>query len=200
MKRFVFFLVLFFTSRQFLHAQTLNPNYLKDAYRKGFVVPNKDSIYYQRLFFKALPSNFKTFFSYYGWDEKKQMGRPLTGVPPNYFKRIFNSTAYSQLAVIKKIIEISINGIYCPDAIGSFQRSSYEFAEAHNAQFVNELNAFSKPEIVSMWKFYFDYPSSFVRRSVYSKLCKVTALNNRRMVPLITEGYEKAVAKWATHH
>jgi len=200
MKRYVCFLVLFLLSLQFLYAQNPNHNYLRDAYLKGFVVPNKDSIYYQRLFFKALPSNFKTFSRYYGWDEKNQVGRPFTAVAPNYFKRIFNSTAYSQSAVIKKIIEISINGAYCPDAIGSFQRSSYEFAEDHNAQFINGLRTFSKPQIVSVWKFYFDYPSSFLRKSVYGALCKVTARNNKEMVTLITEGYKKAAAKWAAHH
>jgi hypothetical protein len=199
MKRYLFFLVLFVSFTQVLKAQRPDPLYLKDAYRKGYVINSKDSSYYQRLFFKALPSNFKTFNAYYGWDDKDHVGRSLTGIPPHYFNHIFNSTAYSRAEISKKIIGISVNGVNTSPAVSSFQRAGAEFATDHNAEFIRELKTLSKPQIVSVWKFFFDYSNAFLSKTLYEKLHAVTARNDKQMELLMTEGYKKAQAKWAAH-
>ena len=206
MKRYLIFFVLFFSFTQLLKAQNPDPLYVIDAYRKGFIVPNKDSIYYQRMFFKVFPTSFKTFSKYYGWDEKLNVGRPLTAVPPNYFKRIFNAKAYSRAEVIKKIIDVSINGkrYVAPikgksygAATGRFQEDSFNFAMTHPAEFVSVLKTHSEADIISVWAFYMDYPNSKYRKADYKKICGLVAPHAPEMVALITEGYKKDVAKWA---
>lgn len=197
MKKYTFFLVLFFLSVQLLYAQNPDPNYIKDTYRKGFMIHSKDSVYYQRLFFKAFPSNFKTFVKYYGRDKETNAAHPLTSVPYYYFKRFFNSSAYSRKELLKKIIGVSVNGRVYHGAIVAFQEDCFNFALAHNREFIDVLQTFSKPDIVSVWAFYFDYPNNHYRRSDYQKIKELTARNNKNMAALITRGYEKAVAKWA---
>jgi hypothetical protein len=200
MKRYIFFLALFFSSLQFLYAQNPDPHYVKDCFRKGFVIHSKDSIYYQRLFFKAFPSNFKTFARYYGRDEKTHIGQPLASVPSYYFKRFFNSKAYSRKALLKKIIGVSVNGKMIHGAVAGFEEDCFNFALDHNIEFIDVLQSFSNADIVSVWAFYFDYPNSRYRRVDYQKIRDLTARHNKPMAALITRGYEKAVAKWATHH
>lgn len=197
MKRYIAFFVLFFSLTQLLKAQNPDPLYVIDAYRKGFMVPNKDSIYYQQMFFKVFPTNFKTFYKYYGWNDKLNVGRPLTAVPPNYFRRIFNSKAYSRTAVIKKIIGISINAKRHGAAIGQFQEDSFTFAKIHTAEFIRILQTHSKADIISVWAFYMDYPNDNYRKADYKKICSLVAPYNKEMIALITEGYQRDVAKMA---
>lgn len=200
MKRLLFSLVLFLSIAQTLKAQHPDPLYLKDAYRKGFNVPGKDTAYYQRLFFKALPSKFKTFDKYYGWDDRNHIGRPLTDIQPMYFERIFSSTAYSRADIAKKIVSISINGVYGVQAIGAFQRVAIQFAANHTADFLRALQVHSTEQIVSVWKFYFDNPNTYVRKKTYDELRKVVARHNKGMETLLIEGYKKAGVKLAKHH
>ncbi|HWZ36469.1 MAG TPA: hypothetical protein VNW51_09930 [Mucilaginibacter sp.] len=197
MKRYIIFLVLFFSFTHLLKAQDPDPLYVVDAYRKGFIVKNKDSIYYQRMFFKVFPTNFKTFEKYYGWDEQHQVGRPLTSAPPNYFTRIFYAKAYSRTEVIKKIVGISVNAKRLGPAMGQFQENSFKFAMTHTAQFISILKTYSKAEIISVWAFYMDYPNDNYRKSDYKKICNLVAPYDEEMIALITEGYKKDVAKWA---
>lgn len=200
MKKYIFFFALFFSFTQLLKAQNPDYLYVVDAYRKGFNVPNKDSSYYQRMFFKVFPSNFKTFEKYYGWDEQHNVGRPLTSVPANYFRRIFNSKAYSRTEVIKKIVGISVNARRVGPATGQFQGDSFKFAMEHTAQFISILKTYSKADIVSVWAFFMDYPNDNYRKADYKKICSLVAPLDQEMIALITEGYKKDVAKSAHKH
>lgn len=206
MKRCIFFLVLVCSFAQLLKAQNPDPLYVIDAYRKGFMLKNKDSVYYQQMFFKVFPSDFKTFSRYYGWDYQLNKGRPLTSTPPTYFKRVFNSKAYSRAEVIKKIIGISVNARRFNSAsvsdgngpaVGQFQEDSFKFALAHIDEFLKTLQTRSKAEIVSVWAFYMDYPNGNFRKGDYKKVCNLIAPHNPAMVALITQGYKRDVAKWS---
>lgn len=199
MKRYLFFLVLFLSITQVLKAQNPDPLYLKDAYRKGFIVANKDSSHYQRLFFDAFPSNYKTFYKYYGWNKKDNVGHPLTSIPPYYFKRFLNSKAYSRTALYKKVIGVAVNGKGGLEAVGMFQRDCLNSALAHNEEFISVLQKLSQAEIISVWAFYFDFENSYYRTNAYKKAVAVTSQHNKQMVPLITAGYKRSVQYWATH-
>ncbi|WP_214072696.1 hypothetical protein [Mucilaginibacter sp. dw_454] len=200
MKRCVIFFVLFCLFTNLLHAQKFYPSYFKDAYNKGFITKTKDSLYYQRLLFEALPSDFKSFDNLYGWDEVAHVGRPLTATGPHYFPNIFYSKAYSRAKMLKKIIRISVNGELREGAIGRFQQDCFQLALAHNAQFVRVLQAFSKKDIISVWKFYFDQPNEGYRKKVYREIVAITQKNDEAMVAEIKIAYKKANAKWADKH
>lgn len=199
MKRSIFVCALFFMLIGGAQAQKHTVDFYKETYRRGFVTLHSDTIQYQKLFFDTFPSSFKAFKKLYGWTEQTTYGRTLTNVPPYYFSRFFEIKCVSHKALTKKIIDVSVNGVWYADAIALFQQAAYQYAITYNKEFINELQTRSKADIISVWAFYFDYENSIYRKSAYDKLVKATAPNSKNMVALITAGYNKAAAKRKKH-
>jgi hypothetical protein len=198
MKRSVLMLGLFFSITYNAHAQTKNTKVLVDTYNKGFLSKNKDTAYYQKAFFDAFPANFKSLKKEYGWSDNHVTKLPLSIVPPNYFSRFFNMKGVDQHTMMKKMINVSINANWYANAIGTFQQSSVDYVLIHNKEFMKVLKTYSKKDIVSVWTFYYDYKNDTYRKGAYDKMVKVTTLNDKKMIPEITEGYKRSTKNWST--
>jgi hypothetical protein len=199
MKKYIFLAVLFFFLIGSVQAQIATTDYLKETYRKGFVSNNKDTLFYQKEFFKAFPSNFKSFKNLYGWDEKTNLGRPLTNLSLYYFKWFFRTKCVSPKILIKKIIDVSINGVLDADAIARFQQDAFLYAINNNKAFIDVLKGYSAHDVITVWAFYFDYENLAYRKIAYNKIVKLIAPNDKGMITLITAGYKKASARWENH-
>ncbi|MGF7080862.1 hypothetical protein [Mucilaginibacter sp. UYCu711] len=199
MKRSIFLCALFFLLISVAQAQKHSVDFYKETYRRGFVTLHSDTIPYQKTFFNEFPSNFKELKKLYGWTEQTTYGRTLTYVPPYYFTRFFEIRCVSHKALTKKIIDVSVNGVWVADAIALFQRAATNYAIAYNKEFIKELQTRSKADAISVWAFYCDYESPYYRKEAYDKLVKATAPNNKKMVELITAGYKKAATRWKKH-
>ncbi|MBC7398322.1 MAG: hypothetical protein H7289_00140 [Mucilaginibacter sp.] len=199
MKKSVSLLVLLFLLMDSVLAQNNNADFFKETYRKGFVTNLGDTSKYQKIFFDAFPSNFKDLKKLYGWNEQTNTGRPLTNIPATYFSRFFEIKSVSHKALTKKIIDVSVNAKWYADAIARFQLDAFKYAITYNKEFIGQLQARSKADIISVWTFYFDYVNPIYRKNAYDKIVKATAPNSKKMVSLITAGYKNAAAKWRTH-
>ncbi|MES2378737.1 MAG: hypothetical protein V4553_19245 [Bacteroidota bacterium] len=199
MKRSIFLCALFFLLIGGARAQKHDADFYKETYRKGFVTLKGDTLKYQKIFFDAFPSNFKAFKKLYGWNEQTGLGLPLTNEPPYYFSRFFEIKCISQKTLIKKIIDVSVNGVWIADAVALFQVSAFRYAVNNNKVFLSQLQLRSKADIISVWAFYLDYENQYYRKNAYETLLKATAPNNKSMAALVTAGYKKATARWKKH-
>jgi len=199
MKKFIFLLSLFFSFIAGAYAQVNNAKVLTDSYQKGFLTERKDTAYYQNQFFNALPSNFKSFKSLYGWNEDGTR-RALSSIQPYYFFRFFATRSINEDAMIKKMTDIAINATWAPGAINDFQQGSFQYALSHNKSFIKHLKTLNKKDIVAVWTFYFDYENPMFRKASYDKMIKEVQKNDKAMIPQVTEGYTKSGKKWAVKY
>jgi hypothetical protein len=61
MRNYLYLLLLFMLLQNSVHAQKDKIKVLKETYQKGFITKGNDSITYQKRFFNAFPSDFKSF-------------------------------------------------------------------------------------------------------------------------------------------
>jgi hypothetical protein len=198
MKRYILSALLFLLIGK-IYAQSNKFELLKDNYRQGFVTLHSDTIPHQKAFFNAFPSNFNDFNKLYGWNEQTHVGRPLTLVSPDYFSRFFEIKCVSHKALTKKIIDVSVNGVWIAGAVSLFQVTASKYAITYNKEFVAELQTRSKADIISVWAFYLDYENPYARKNAYEKLVKAIQPNGKKMLTLVTAGYKKAGARWKKH-
>jgi hypothetical protein len=196
MRRTAYLFALIFLLISSARAQKHGVDFYKEIYRKGFITLHSDTIPYQKQFFDTFPSNFKEFRNLYGWTDQTTYGRTLTNIPGSFFSRFFEIRCVSHKALTKKIIDVSVNGVYHADAIALFQQTVFKYVIAYNKEFIAELQTRSKADIISVWTFYFDYVNADYRKNAYKMLVRATQPNSKNMVTLITAGFKKADAKW----
>ncbi len=200
MKKYLLLLSLLILQFGNVYAQKNNVKILENSYQKGFITKGKDSIYYQKVFFKAFPSNFQSFSKIYAWNDLTNKGYPLNDVALDHINHFFALKCINEDEFIKKIIYISINGVDQADGISFFQNNLIQYVPLHNKEFVEILKTFSTKQIVSVWTFYFDYENSFIRKDKYHEIVKLTSAINKSMIPLITTGYQKSSKNWKEGH
>ena len=194
MKRYIILLSLFVLQINSGHAQKNTAEILKNAYQKGFITKDKDSIYYQKVFFNAFPSDFQYFKKLYGYNDltNKVYSYSLNGFGLDHINHFFALKCINEDTFIKKIIEISINAKDQADGIRFFQHNLILYVPLHCKEFIKILQTFSSNQIVYVWTFYFDYENHFDRKEEYDKILKLTSPAYKNMTPLITMGYQRA--------
>ena len=197
MKRFLLSLVLFVGLIKTNYAQTnIIVNTLLKSYKLGFIIKGKDSVHYQNLFFHTFPSNFKSFNAIYGWNDKIDKVGPLYNSSQKHIDRFFSLKCIEKDSLTKKIINITIDGVWDADAISYFQSDLIQFASVHAEDFNKVLETYSDKNIISVWTFYFDYENNLNRKKSYNEKIKQTLIINKKMIGFIKAGYLKSSKRW----
>jgi hypothetical protein len=182
-----------------IYAQNNAVKTLIKSYKLGFVTKGKDSVYYQKIFFNTFPSDFKSFNAIYGWNNKEDKPNPLSDTY-DHINHFFALKCINTDTLTEKIIKISINGIWDADDVGMFQHNLQDLVISRNKEFIKLLQTHSDKDIISVWRFYFDYENSFARKDNFNKLIKLVPVSNKKMIAFITAGYQKSTKYWKDNH
>ena len=111
------------------------------------------------VFLEKFPNNFKTFVSYFGWNESLDKPFPLYNESEKYIDVFFELISKKENKdFLRLIVDIGINGKYQADGVNYF-KSKIEKLFIKNPNLVCELfKDRNDKEIDSFWYFYLDSP------------------------------------------
>lgn len=198
MRTFLLTVSVLIVTQSFCVAQTKS-QILQKTYQLASSAKGPEAGKYQRQFFDAFPSDFKSLNKLYGWNNSTDKPAPLYRVSLQHINYFFNLNNINQDSLTKKIIEISNNGKNDADAISYFQSNLITRVLAQKATFIRILKGFTKRDIISVWCFYFDYEDTKARKEAHKKMLQLVG-NDKEMARLITNGYYKSVKKNASSH
>lgn len=149
-------------------------------------------------FFRTFPDDFDTFNSIYGWkgwpdDSTKGM------LYEEHFDQIifFNELSLiPQKIYIKKLIELSKNGMWDADAVSMMQHGLRKKMKEKSKIFRDVLNNYSHSIQKSFWYFYFDGPHPPKEIPEYLAFIQEA---NPEMYTLIEETLKQVQNDWKDH-
>ena len=146
----------------------------------------------ERRFYSALPNTFEEFRIIYTKRHKLKDGRNLYLSIDYHFETLLPNLYYiKKEVIIKKLLSISLNGNWEPDAISLFQKSVQLQFASEVILACKALKSHSDSEILSFWYFYFDgpHPESYKMdfEVLFSRYNKV----NSRIADLMKQSYQK---------
>lgn len=170
---------------------------LKQLY--NIAVNSSNGDFYKEQFFNAFPNTFKQLNDLYG-DENNKPG-PLSNDAFGHIHELFNNiTNINDTLYYKKIIGIATDAHYDADAVNYFQDGLEKRILDKPALALYLLRDKTEKNIVNVWAFYFDYENSSIKKENYNKLIKLIPSSNKKMITLITAGYQKSTKYWKDNH
>jgi hypothetical protein len=170
---------------------------LKQLYTIAVKSSNGDMA--KQQFFDAFPNTFKELNELYGYEKDKPA--PLYENADQHIHDLFNNlTNINDTLYYKKIITIAIGAHWEADAIGEFQDGLQKRILDKPQLTLYLLRDKTEKDIASFWAFYFDYENSFSRKRSYDQIIKQVPANNKKMIALITIGYQQSTNYWKDNH
>lgn len=157
---------------------------------------------YEQEYFNAFPDSFGLLNGLFGYTDKKPMGRdfnprPLYNDAYLYIEKFFKLNEIEKEKYNKKIIDISINGIWYADGVANFQHGLQSKVKNNLGTFCELLSNRKDKEIKSFWYFYFDGPCP--EKKIPEELQKVKQIN-KKIYLLMQEALKDVQEEWKGLH
>jgi hypothetical protein len=170
---------------------------LKQLYNMAVNSSNGD--FAKQQFFNEFPNTFKELNDLYGYETNKPA--PLYEDGIGHIHELFNNlTNINDTLYYKKIIAIATDAHYDADAINYFHDGLQKRILDKPALALYLLRDKTEKDIINVWAFYFDYENSSIRKDNYNALIKLMPPDNKKMIALITTGYQKSTKYWKDNH
>jgi hypothetical protein len=153
---------------------------------------------YHTLFFYFFPDNFDDFNEIFGYKEIDQFRSeqgPLYYESDKYFITFLHELEIDKKLIFLKIIDITNDGHWDADAVGSFQSMIQNVIRDNLNLFLILLSERDAREISDFWYFYFDGPHPSNLKGRYELLYPQVKAINANIARLMSQAFEKLLSE-----
>ncbi|MFD2034516.1 hypothetical protein ACFSKL_06935 [Belliella marina] len=151
-------------------------------------------------FFGALPNSFEEFKEFYERSYQLDDGRNLYLSYDHHFLILLPNLYYiEKVEILKKLINLSLNGNWDADQISALQRCiQFKFAVEVKAA-CDILSGFPETEILKFWVFYFDGPHPENYQKDFEELYQRYRTENVEIAELMKRTYTELLRNSEAH-